>query len=444
MMSIGSHLVAHEQLSVPERNTVRPANTICVIGNSIVAAEQPFYDAGAAYVYKWNAKGAFQWANYMLGQRFYPRNIKGYSGQTSTQIVANFGADVTAYKPDYCWLQIFENDITNSISLTESTNNLKAIVRANQENGTVTIVSTCLPSLGYTTTAHSIAWEKLNAWIMNYAQRTHGVIALDFDWVYKNTALATATPQPLSGYTDSSVHPNLLGAYKLGERAFLILDPIVRKTPIFHAHYNSASTADSVFWPNPLMVGTAAATAPATGNGAQSTTSQSPGAGVSSCAFSKVARTDGLPGEWVQADYTHGAGAVTTVDEYVQITAAQKLISGAEIVAGDTVQLLAEFDAFTNTTANAVWVPRVLLRFNGAGGTSATDSQWSYGMNIETSAEYVKTLPPIRAGVVATYPTVVPANCTGLTAYVRAVASAANCQFSAKFGRVSIRKIQAI
>lgn len=439
-MSIGKHIKEHAVLNVID--TFAQTNTVCVLGNSIASAESPFYDSGAAFVYKWNAKGAFQWANYMLGQRFYPLNISGFSGETSTQIAARISAEVWAYRPQYAWLQLFENDITGGVPLATSRANLIGIVAQNKARGITSIISTCLPSFGYTTTAHAIAWEQLNAWIKLFGQRTAGVIVLDFDWVYKNTAIATTAPQPLTGHTDASVHPNMLGAYLLGERAFFTLDSLIRKIDNFHTHYNASSTSASVFWPNPLMVGTAAVTAPATGSGAQSTTSSSPGTGVSTCAFSKVARTDSLPGEWVQAVYTHGAAA-PTVDDYVQVTAAQKLISGTEIVAGDTVQALVEFDAFTNTTVNAVWAPQVRLRFNGAAGTSATDSQWSHGMNIETSAEYVKTLPAIRAGVLATYPTVVPSTCTGITLYARAFAAAASCQFTVKIGRISIRKIYA-
>lgn len=194
-----------------------PKYRAMVFGNSIANQSKVATDVGSYYhtlsaVRGFNAlmQGAFVFddtGDSTIGGQALTQGVWGYSGGTSSQTVPHLADALAAYSPGVVFLHLFENDIT-SLTLAESYANLKAAVVACKNAGAIPIVFTCLPSLSFTTTAHRDYFAQINDLIFEYCNSIEGAIPVDVS-AYINTA--AVYPQPLSTYTDASVHPTQKG-----------------------------------------------------------------------------------------------------------------------------------------------------------------------------------------------------------------------------------------
>lgn len=186
-----------------------------------------------------------------IGGQALTQGVWGYSGATSSTMVPYLDDCLSAYKPGVVFLHLFENDIT-SLTLATSYANLKTALRACKDAGAIPVVFTCLPSLSYTTTAHRDYWAQLNDLIFAECAKQAGAIPVDLS-AYLDT---TATyPQPLSTYTDASVHPTNKGNMVLGDWIYDQIGGMFQKRN-FRPSKTDGNALLSVI-PNPCMGGTA-------------------------------------------------------------------------------------------------------------------------------------------------------------------------------------------
>lgn len=188
-----------------------------------------------------------------IGGQALTQGVWGYSGGTSEQMVPYLDDCLAAYRPGVVFLHLFENDITSALTLADSYANLKTAVRACKNAGAIPIVFTCLPSLSYTTTEHRDYFAQINDLIFEYCGSVAGAIPVDVSGCYIDT---TGTyPQPLSTYTDASVHPTNKGNALLGQWIYEQIGGLFQK----RKHRITGKTDGNALLaviPNPSMGGT--------------------------------------------------------------------------------------------------------------------------------------------------------------------------------------------
>ena len=150
---------------------------------------------------------------------------RGYSGQTTPQMLIRFRADVIKLKPAVVVILAGINDIagnTGPSTLTMIEDNLASMVDLAKANGIHVVLSSVLPAYDFPWNPGSKPAEKvvqLNAWIKEYAE-AHGVIYLDYF-----TPMADEKHAMKAEYTVDGVHPNITG-YKVMDS---LVEPAIQK-----------------------------------------------------------------------------------------------------------------------------------------------------------------------------------------------------------------------
>ncbi len=245
--------------------------SVVLFGDSITQNNGGSSAATAYYA----ANGYFTWANALLGAPFTRLYNAGIGGDTTEDMLARIQDDVIAYDPGYCMFLGGTNDVnTMADSIVNITGRLEEIYTILAAAGVRTITSLIPPSDYFIGAKHDV-WIGVNAWIAANAPR-YGAILADMS----TPILDVTTGYPYAGWTDGS-HPYPKAAFYMGQALAAAIRPyIVILDPFGWEAINV----------NPLMLGDAAGLA--TGY------SQSADAPVPTP--TKVARTDGKPGEWQQ------------------------------------------------------------------------------------------------------------------------------------------------
>lgn len=151
-----------------------------------------------------------------IGTKPLTQGVWGYSGAHSNTMIPYLHECLAAYRPDIVFLHLFENDILG-ITLAESYANLKTAIITCKNYDAIPVVFTCLPSLSFTTTAHRDYWAQLNDLIFSECAVQGGAIPVDLS-AYIDTT--NTYPQPLTTYTDATVHPTHKGNMLLGKSIY--------------------------------------------------------------------------------------------------------------------------------------------------------------------------------------------------------------------------------
>ena len=153
---------------------------------------------------------------------------RGISGQTTSEMLVRFPADVLGLNPEYVIILAGINDIARNngfIRLQNIRNNIVSMVELSQMHGIKPVLCTLVP-------AHEIGWRKrlgdprpqidsLNAMIREYAA-VNGIPVVDYHTALKDSENALRAP-----LRKDAVHPNLAG-YKVMEATLLsALDSIM-------------------------------------------------------------------------------------------------------------------------------------------------------------------------------------------------------------------------
>lgn len=252
------------------------------------------------------------WVQSLIHWRLNPVKNAGVGGSDSADMLARFAADVLAFKPGVVVIEPGPNDSKNVAYTAAATQaNITAMLDAAQAANIHVAILTGTPSNLIDTTAKKQHQSTVNRWIRTLSNQRRGVTVVD---VYRHVADPAAMLWA-SGYSTDLTHPNPVGAYAMAVPVVAALNDLFPKqTPL------SFGADPYEMLPNPRMNGNTA--------GVATSTTITGGTG----AASKVARTDGVPGEWQQWAATSGNNFVI-----------QEITTGFTV--GDSIYAMMEMEA---------------------------------------------------------------------------------------------------
>lgn len=142
---------------------------------------------------------------------------RGVSGETTTQMLARFRADVIDLRPAVVHIMGGINDIHSAPGTALTRSNIESMVELARAHGITVILGAAPPSSSFQGTADPgsashVVW--LDEWVRDYAKR-NGLIFVDY-----HTPLADETHGIRDGLSNDGIHPN--------RRAFEIMTPLAR------------------------------------------------------------------------------------------------------------------------------------------------------------------------------------------------------------------------
>lgn len=388
-------------------------DTVDIIGNSIAATSIISVDPTTTYQYGTSIISNLCAA---LGQRIRTGSAFATGGITSSNVITTHLQSFLDSSSKYGIFVAFENDIL-AITLAQSIANVETIMLKCKKYGKKCVFVGPLPSFSYTTTASRDNYYGLCNYIMGACER-YGFHYLNAFPLYGD--YSSAYPQPLAGYTDTSVHPNSSTVInKIVKRGLLpIFDAICPPSRKFFAGGNSVYNGVT----NPNFAGTAGtAGTNASGVFPDSWIGHAYGAGNSGV-FSKEASTDvDDTAPWFQ-----GAYSGSTAGSLVMASSTFSL-SGSQFAVGDTIIPSLEMEVTSGGTGCAnmdLWV-----MFTGS-------SKYIY-----SNVDSVGVLAENPGRLVISGPkTVIPAGTTGMAVYGR-FRAAGTFNFAGRVRHPSIIKV---
>lgn len=202
----------------------RPAARVIVIGDSIENLYSYRSTTSTSITEQFGGGDWPTWAMLLSGGRFQLVRNMGTGGETTTQYLARYDADVApsvgAGTHDQANVVVIggqENDIQQSgYSLTTYKANIIEMVRRTRVLGAVPVLRTTMPH--FLSAAVRTKIGAANQWIRNYGA-SQGLVVLDF-W---RIAVDPATGQYRSNMSSDGVHPNELTARAMGQYAADVL-----------------------------------------------------------------------------------------------------------------------------------------------------------------------------------------------------------------------------
>jgi lysophospholipase L1-like esterase len=259
-------------------------NTVALLGDSLSDVNL-FESASQDYYY---SNGYWVWTQVFLRSRCDLVLDAGVGGEGSGPIAARVD-DVIAAAPGWCVVECGINDLDFVTEPDYILDNIDTICQA-LTGANINPILWTNPGRTDLTDARRDNNEATNAGIRTYA-RAHGYPVIDAARLLN----VTTTGRISTAYTLDTIHLSHDGAMAVGVHAAAVLSPLMPEIDRL-----TMSTVDaSNLVTNGAFVGS-------TGGVATSWT-ESADAGVTRTA-SKVARTDGLPGEWQQVAITVNPG----------------------------------------------------------------------------------------------------------------------------------------
>lgn len=367
-------------------------NRFCFFGNSLpamslVSAPAP---GGTPPSTAWPSNGYWWWAQMWFGYRGKLVRNAGVGGDKAYQCVARMEADVFAHRDEFDWLHIDigHNDVTGGVDNTprttaEITGHLHTIISRALSLGKRVSIATITPSVNYETAAKRRVLFEVNDWIRAYPQVNPGVVVCDFFAAVSSLTDAT----PAANMTSDGVHDGYFGAAVKGRVMGQTLAPYLAGQPLLLGSNNDPRNMLT----NGMMTGS-------TGGLATGWSVSALDGGSVTYTTSKVARTDGVRGEWQQVVSTAGKPQLY----------AQNTNVGTDWNVGDTVYARVEFDLDTTTARD---ISSLLAKLNFHNGTGSSLSITKGGADPANQSGL--GIFPTR-GVLETPRMVVPASTTRL------------------------------
>jgi lysophospholipase L1-like esterase len=151
---------------------------------------------------------------------------RGIGGQTTPQMLVRMYPDVIDLKPAALIILAGTNDISRNTgpeTLTMIEENFQAMTELAQAHGIKVILCSVMPVSDYTKNKQTVARPpadilKLNAWMREYAAKTHAVSADYYAATVDDKGMLR------EGYSDDGLHPNLKGYELLAPVAQAAID----------------------------------------------------------------------------------------------------------------------------------------------------------------------------------------------------------------------------
>ncbi len=269
-----------------------PGSTIVWFGDSYIdrSGTQSYADDANR-----DATGPAMWCEALLYGRLSPLANAGANGETTAQFLARID-DVTALSPKIVGLLTAGlNDVKGAVTSATTIANLTTIFDTLIGAGSIVVTSTIPPSDLINTSDEIAALFAVNRWLMNEAITRPGLVVVD---CYSLLALSS-TVDWRSEYDNDGTHPNARGAYVIGKAFASAIDRII---PQATANVVRSDADPDEIMPNPTMSGTGGS-----GTGViPASVTQTGGTGTGT----KVARTDGIPGDWFYWDQSTGTNTI--------------------------------------------------------------------------------------------------------------------------------------
>lgn len=183
------------QLSQIARQIQTPGIGVLAIGDSIVINTS--YQPDRSY-----GPGWFESSAYKSKKAKIIANM-GVAGNTTTQMLARFDADVLAYHPNVVFIQGGTNDLGASVAKETIASNLEKMVIKAKSAGIVPVLMSVLPRNNATINTEC---AKLNLLISKLA-RAYGILMIDI----ASTMTDPITGYMIAAYTSDGIHPNTGG-----------------------------------------------------------------------------------------------------------------------------------------------------------------------------------------------------------------------------------------
>lgn len=286
---------------------------------------------GGATSYSGTAAGSRTRGNIAVGSVFTPllgaakgfahtvRNY-GIGGDQASDIV-NRVAQITAWKPDIVLFMIGVNSIGNSVSAVATVADYISAVTSLRSAGALVLASPPIPS-GLYTAAQAQAHTYACTLLRNQLDSIAGVVRLDLDQPFYNPTGTSGTGFiNTTLYSSDSLHPSC----SAWESLLLVAGDRVKKAitaKIFHTT-SGADAYDATLNPGGNLLGvkaglsgtggTLGASPVPTGTLPDSWTDANDGSAGSftSVTYSRQARTDGGPGQWVRGVFATASGGAS-------------------------------------------------------------------------------------------------------------------------------------
>lgn len=246
------------------------------------------------------------WVDRLTHRRLATVDNVGVAGETIGQIAARIATDVVAQDPGICILIGGVNDVKGGSTLATIQSGFTSCFDALQSAGIYCITGTITPSDLIDTTAEETVLFQANRWLVEQGKVRPGLSVIDFYPLVANPASVDWHADLSSDFT----HPNSRGAVVIGQA---IADVVNALLPAGSSELVQSNADPDELLPNPMMTGNSSGLATSVTNTGGTNTP------------TKVARTDGVQGEWQQIVQTSGTNtlfqlATTGFSEGDQVT----------------------------------------------------------------------------------------------------------------------------
>lgn len=287
--------------------------------------------------------GYLAWAHYFTSGNIEFVCNAGIGGNTTTQMLSRFNADVLPYAPDELWGEAGINDY--AMTEEDTLSNLSSIFDLCDENGIYIRWCTISPlaSAHATFSAANVARIcNINKWLREQALTRKNFTLIDSFSAMIDRASTNGIPKSGMMQTDDSIHQSPKGAMVQGyayAQSFIKDNQIIDYLPQFAGQRYSLSSAFKQIFNNPLFTDT---------GGTNSTSGVVTGTIPANCTISKtgtwgaglvtsalVARADGFGYDWVLTVTNAGAEndelSITTDELASSISNSDVLYAAAEV-----------------------------------------------------------------------------------------------------------------
>ena len=259
--------------------------------------------------------GYLAWAHYFTSGNIELVCNAGIGGNTTTQMLSRFNADVLPYAPDELWGEAGINDY--AMTEEDTISNLSSIFDLCDENGIYIRWCTISPlaSAHATFSAANVARIcNINKWLREQALTRKNFTLIDSFSAMIDRASTNGIPKSGMMQTDDSIHQSPKGAMAQGyayAQSFIKDNQIIDYLPQFAGQRYSLSSAFKQIFNNPLFTdtgGTNSSSGVVTGTiPANCTISKTGTWGAGLVTSALVARADGFGYDWVLTVTNAGA-----------------------------------------------------------------------------------------------------------------------------------------
>ena len=358
-------------------------------------------------------RGWFVWMNGILGQPWASFRNAGVNGDTLAQMLARVQADVLAYSPDIVFVFGGKNTISTGATFASIQTTYTQILDALATGGVSRVVVVTDPPHNGRSAAERAVRDQMNDWLRRLPQIRKQVIATIDAY---SAVVDPATGDYVSGLAYDLLHPSTSGAQAIGRVAADVMGPRLPKVNLLPTGVDSL---------NLLGVAGSFIGARTTGIATGLSTDWSEYHTGTDSTFAKVARTDGVQGEWQQVTM---AAAQHTQQIFKDITTG--------FAVGDTLYGMTEYQVDAVGEAISGGYPNWAFQIGFLDGSGNALAAPPYPVQALTSSDGRKT-PAAGTFVARTPDFVVPAGTVKLRVQFLNYAAATTI----RHGRTVLRKV---